>query len=295
MNTSQKLLILTFAITFDSFPLERQTLEITQANYKQYLTLDGVDERNFQLSSESLRRASDIVLLAQETSNVNNIIPQDPLGKSSGCVATFSGVCASGAFYTLRQTTRMPVDPTLLIGVFAGGAAFAGGVYWWMGREMGIIRSFRSDLQRALQELEKMQRLVNKLKTSNQHFANQIEETLQITQELKDALPQVLKVSGDNANLATVLGAALKEIRGQQALLTQLLARLPEHERIAMITQAQEAIPKEIEQQAQAIAQYNNHSWRRRLGIGAITQFQQIPQEWLKSHNFKDLATSEEA
>lgn len=293
MNTSQKLLILTFVITFESFSLEEQRLIITQNNYQKYLALEGVN--SFQLSSDTLQRASDIILLAQKTGNVKNTIPQDPLGKSSACVAPLGGLCASGAFYTLRQTTRMPIDPTLLIGVFAGGAAFAGGVYWWMGREMGIIRSFRSDLQRALQELNTMQELVNKLKRSNQGFADKIEETLQITQELKDALPQVLKISGDNANLATVLGIALREIRGQQILLTQLLARLPEHERIAMITEAQEAIPKEIEQQAQAIAQYNNHSLRRRLGIGAITQFQQIPQEWLKSHNFEDLATSEQA
>lgn len=293
MNTSEKLVMLAFVITFESFPLEKQRLEITKDNYEQYLRLPDVE--NFQLYPDTLQRASDIILLAQKTGNVKNIIPQDPLPKSSVCVAPLGGLCAGGAFYTLRQTTRMPLDPTLLIGAFAGGAAFAGGVYWWMGREMGIIRSFRSDLQRALEELNTMQELVNKLKKGNQDSANKIEETLQITQELKDALPLVLKVSGDNANLATIISTVLKEVRGQQLVLAQLLNRLPENERTAMIAQAQEAIPKTIERQAHAIIQYNQHSLRRRLGIGAITQFQQIPQEWLKSHNFEDLATSEQA
>lgn len=288
MNTSQKLLILTFVITFESF-----SLEITRDNYQNYLRLADIDEENFKLSDQLLTRANTILNLAKMNHTTQNRIPQDPLARSSVCVATLSGVCTSGIFYGLRQTTRMPIDPTLLIAVAAGGAAFAGGVYWWMGREMGIIGSFRSDLQRALQELVTMQTLVNQLKASSQNFASRIDETLLITQELKNALPQVLKVSGDNANLATVLGTTLKEIRGQQILLTQLLARLPERERTAILAQAQEAIPKNIEQEAQAIAQYNSHSLRRRLGIGAVTEFQQIPQEWLKAHNFEHLASSE--
>ncbi|NBP01329.1 MAG: hypothetical protein EBU90_14530 [Proteobacteria bacterium] len=293
MSTYQYLLMLTFVINFTSLCSEFTEFEITQANYNQYLRLDTPDQQSFQLSSDDLKRVQDIVSLTQKTQNFKTTIPQDPLSKSSIYFAPFGGLCAGGAFYALRQTTRMPLDPALLIAAAAGGTLVAGGLYWFRGKEMGIIRSFRSDLQRALQELDTMQKLVNQLKASNENFESRIDETLLITQELKDALPQVIKISGDNANLATILGTALKEIRGQQILLTQLLARLPEHERIAMIAQAQEAIPKTIERQAHAIIEYNQHSLRRRLGFGAVTEFEQIPPQWLNEHGFNDLIATE--
>jgi RNA binding exosome subunit len=281
------LLLFYFLNKNNLFCAEQLALRLTLENFNSYLkTQQEVPEENrMQLCDH----VNNILDLAHQADKSGQLIPRDPIPQGALRIAPLGSLVGAAALYTLRQSIRSPFDPTLLLAAAAGGAAFAGGVYWWMGREMRIIRSFRTDLQQALAELDQMQISVKQLKESNQELQDKIDKAVTVTQELKDALPQVIQISGDHANLATIVGAVLKEVRGQQLVLIQLLNRLPEHERIAMITQAQQAIPDTLKRQADAIIAYNSHSFRRRLGFSAVTEFEQIPVEWLNRHNFNDL------
>jgi hypothetical protein len=289
---THKYLLLLFCLNNSSlFCADQLDVTVTHDNLSTYLkTETAVTETDRTQLCDDI---NNLLKLANQAHTSKQLIPKDPIRQGALRIAPLGSLVGTVALYTFRQNTRSPFDPTLLLAAAGGGAAFAGGVYWWMGREMRIISSFRTDLQRALTELDQMQILVNQLKTSNQNFQDTIDQAVTITQELKDALPQVTKVSGDHANLATIISTVLKEVRGQQLVLAQLLNRLPEHERTAMIAQAQEAIPKTIERQAHAILQYNQHSLRRRLGFGAVTEFEQIPSQWLNEHGFNDLIVTE--
>lgn len=66
----------------------------------------------------------------------------------------------------LGENTR-GMGTELVLGTILGGGLVAGGVYWWIGREMGVITGFKGSLSETLEDLETMKTILNGSKANH--------------------------------------------------------------------------------------------------------------------------------
>lgn len=221
-----------------------------------------------------------------EQAELDEKLPQHPTKKKVARLTVGTGLALAGANYLFAEQTRS-IDGGTLLAMGIGSALTAGAVYAFIGREMGVIVGFKQDLKQIAAEHKKMQELVAQLKAQEVAVQQQLAAAQGAVEEVQGALPQVLAVSGDNAQLAGILqDAIIPEIRDiervveqQQITITELLHRVPESERDAVLEAAN--ISTESRQKG-LVREYNKWRVRHR-----VSSYKEIPSEWLRRHGYK--------
>lgn len=226
--------------------------------------------------------------LGYQTNQLEQKLQKGPSKKSTLRTTALAGIVAAGGGYALQSQTRSAFSLTNIVLFGLGAAGAAGGVYWWIGNEMGVIAGFKDDIENSLDELEKMQILIRDLKEQNERMQAKVDDTVIVTDKLNQLMPQVVGMAGDNATLAKVMRQIIDKQKNQEALIAALIAKLPQAE--------QEKYRKKItfnesaQRKAQALKEYN----KRWFGFD-VSDFSKIPHDWLIKHGFEDLIEKEVA
>ncbi len=234
-----------------------------------------------------LERANGILNLAYQTMNAQELRPKEPSIKDitrAGLIG--AGVTAGTRYFS--SGTRGISDLSTLVPLLMGAAAATATLYGMVGREMGLIMSFKPTLDKiAIAHAEQAQEIAA-LKEKNNELASKVDETLTVTAQLKEAMPAVVAASGDNATLAGIIqDVIIPELKEQKVLIASLLARLPEEERAAALNDLQNKgiiIEDNDYRKAEALKSYNWLRIRHRTH-----NFSKIPGEWLQQHGYGDL------
>lgn len=234
------------------------------------------------LSLQQKERINMILKIAHYSTNLDQQFEKGPSLKSTLRTTALAGIVAAGGGYALQSQTRSAFSLTNIALFGLGAAGAVGGVYWWIGNEMGVIANFKGDIENSLEELEELQKLVKDLKEQNKTMQEKVDDAVTVTDKLQQLMPQVVGMAGDNATLAKVMRQIIDKQKNQEALIAVLMAKLPQNE--------QEKYQQKIcfdditQRKAQALKEYNK-GWFRLV----ISDFSKIPQDWLIKHNFQDL------
>ena len=234
------------------------------------------------LSLEDQEYFNMILKLGYQSNKLDQQFEKGPSTKSTLRTTALAGIIAAGGGYALQSQTRSVFSLTNIALFGLGAAGAVGGVYWWIGNEMGVIANFKGDIKNSLEELEKMQQLVKELKEKNEQMQKTVDNTVIVTGELNKLMPQVVGMAGDNATLAKVMRQIIDKQKNQEALIAALLAKLPEAEQEKYRTKI--TFDNQAQRKAQALKEYN----KRWFGFD-VADFSKIPHDWLIKHGFEDL------
>lgn len=234
------------------------------------------------LSFPQKERINMMLEIAHRSINLDQQFEKGPSTKSTLRTTALAGIIAAGGGYALQSQTRSVFSLTNIALFGLGAAGAVGGVYWWIGNEMGVIANFKGDIKNSLEELEKMQQLIKELKEKNEQMQEKVDNTVIVTDKLNQLMPQIVGMAGDNATLAKIMRQIIDKQKNQEALIAALLTKLPEAEQEKYRTKI--TFDNQTQRKAQALKEYN----KRWFGFD-VSDFSKIPHDWLIKHNFQDL------
>lgn len=195
-----------------------------------------------------------------------------------------------------------------------GGAGSALVAFWAYKKYIGVMEGVRlmNKMQREIGGWVKESKNIKKefiaLKASYNQLKQGVNETIAVTQEVKDHIPSIVALSDDHNTLAGIMQMLIQKSKADEKKIAQLqecLLALAQHGNCSLEVQAllQEenvaphdgSLPlNEEEQKAEIVKMYNKQPsvLGKLLGRKAkVAVFEDIPQEWFKKHD-KELGSA---